>query len=267
MHVTVGALLVRDGTEALLMKHLMYRITLQPGGHLEPTDRTLVGAALRELSRETGIDPGQVVPVSAHPVYVEFGRAPARPAKSESDHCHLHFGCLFTTAYADVGRLQESEVAGAAWCPLDLAERLVGAGSRGRSPPRPESGNPSTTESSRGAGREDAVAGDTGVRTFGVIPPSGGGDHEPARHRDVVWPGLGGGLGEDRHFLLVGEGALGVGEDGDGQPGRPRRWDIRCSRGRVVITLACSRPMPGQLFPSRRATSGRGVVQPVSGTS
>ncbi|WP_229871847.1 NUDIX domain-containing protein [Streptomyces longisporoflavus] len=62
MHVTAGALLVRDGTEALLIKHLVYRITLQPGGHLEPTDRTLVGAALRELSRETGIDPGQVVP-------------------------------------------------------------------------------------------------------------------------------------------------------------------------------------------------------------
>lgn len=126
MHVTAGALLVRDGAEVLLIEHLAYGITLQPGGHLEPTDETLVGAALRELSEETGIDPGQVVPVSAHPAYVEFGRVPARPAKGEPDHYHLDFGYVFTTADAEVGRIQESEVTGAAWYPLDLAERLVG---------------------------------------------------------------------------------------------------------------------------------------------
>ncbi|WP_373312636.1 NUDIX domain-containing protein [Streptomyces candidus] len=49
------------------MEHLAYGITLQPGGHLEPTDTTLVGAAILELSQETGIDPAQNVPVSAHP--------------------------------------------------------------------------------------------------------------------------------------------------------------------------------------------------------
>ncbi|MFB8085966.1 NUDIX hydrolase [Streptomyces sp. NPDC055992] len=126
MHVTAGALLVRDGADVLLIDHLAYGITLQPGGHLEPTDTTLVGAALRELSEETGIDPGQVTLVSAHPAYIEFGRVPARPAKGEPDHYHLDFGYAFTTADAEVGRIQESEVTGAAWYPLDLAERLVG---------------------------------------------------------------------------------------------------------------------------------------------
>ncbi|MFE2163939.1 hypothetical protein ACFXB3_02470 [Streptomyces sp. NPDC059447] len=38
MHVTVGALLVRNGAEVLLIEHLAYGLTLQPGGHLEPTD-------------------------------------------------------------------------------------------------------------------------------------------------------------------------------------------------------------------------------------
>ncbi|OEJ22308.1 NUDIX hydrolase [Streptomyces subrutilus] len=126
MHVTAGALLVRDGAEVLLIEHLAYGVTLQPGGHLEPTDKTLVGAALRQLSEETGLDPGQVVPVSAHPAYVEFGQVPARPAKVEPDHYHLDFGYVFATADAEVGRIQESEVTGAAWYPLDLAERLVG---------------------------------------------------------------------------------------------------------------------------------------------
>ncbi|MGQ4402198.1 NUDIX hydrolase [Streptomyces hayashii] len=126
MHVTAGALLVRDHAEVLLIEHLAYGITLQPGGHLEPTDTTLVGAALRELSEETGIDPGQVALVSAHPAYVEFGPVPARPEKGEPDHYHLDFGYVFTTADAEVGRIQESEVTGAAWYPLDVAERLVG---------------------------------------------------------------------------------------------------------------------------------------------
>src|SRR5258708_6770879 len=57
MHVTVGALLVRRGAEVLLVDHLAYGIHLQPGGHLEPTDATLIGAAVRELVEETGVDP------------------------------------------------------------------------------------------------------------------------------------------------------------------------------------------------------------------
>ena len=80
MHVTAGALLVRR-TEILLVEHRAYRIVLQPGGHLEPADVTLAGAAKRELAEETGIDPGTVSCVSQTPVYVEYGRVPARPGE------------------------------------------------------------------------------------------------------------------------------------------------------------------------------------------
>lgn len=93
MHVTAGVLLVR-GAEVLLVEHRAYGIVLQPGGHLEPTDVTLTGAAERELVEETGIDPGTVFRVSETPVYVEYGRVPARPEKDEPDHFHLDFGCL-----------------------------------------------------------------------------------------------------------------------------------------------------------------------------
>jgi 8-oxo-dGTP pyrophosphatase MutT (NUDIX family) len=126
MHVTVGALLTRRGEEVLLVGHRAYGITLQPGGHLEPTDTTLIGAAVRELAEETGIDPDTVVAVSQAPVYVEYGRVPARPQKDEPEHFHLDFGYAFTTAAGDVGCVQESEVTSAAWYPLDEAERLVG---------------------------------------------------------------------------------------------------------------------------------------------
>jgi hypothetical protein len=46
MHVTAGVLLVR-GAEILLVEHRAYGIVLQPGGHLEPADVSLAGAAER----------------------------------------------------------------------------------------------------------------------------------------------------------------------------------------------------------------------------
>jgi 8-oxo-dGTP pyrophosphatase MutT (NUDIX family) len=113
MHVTAGALLVRGDAEILLVEHLAYGITLQPGGHLEPTDTTLIGAAVRELAEETGVDPGKVFPALQTPVYIEYGRVPARPEKDEPDHCHLDIGYSFVTADADVGGIQGSEVRGA----------------------------------------------------------------------------------------------------------------------------------------------------------
>jgi 8-oxo-dGTP pyrophosphatase MutT (NUDIX family) len=125
MHVTAGALLVR-GAEILLVEHRAYGIVLQPGGHLELADATLAGAAERELVEETGIDPGTVSCVSQTPVYVEYGRVPARPEKDEPDHFHLDFGYAFTTADGDVGCIQESEVRSAGWYPLAVAKRLVG---------------------------------------------------------------------------------------------------------------------------------------------
>ncbi|MEV0143721.1 MULTISPECIES: NUDIX domain-containing protein [unclassified Nonomuraea] len=129
MHVTVGALLVRgnaDDAEILLVEHRAYGITLQPGGHLEPTDPALIDAAVRELVEETDVDPGMVFPASQVPVYIEYGRMPARPAKDEPEHHHLDIGYAFVTAHADVGRIQESEVTGAGWYPFAEAERLVG---------------------------------------------------------------------------------------------------------------------------------------------
>lgn len=128
MHVTVGALLVRGDAEVLLIQHLAYGITLQPGGHLEPTDDDLCAAALRELTEETGLSPAGVLPASQTPVYIEYGQVPARPDKDEPAHHHLDLGFAFRTVHAnvDVGRLQESEVTGAAWYPLASAERLVG---------------------------------------------------------------------------------------------------------------------------------------------
>lgn len=125
LHITTGALLVRCG-EVLLVNHRAYGLLLQPGGHLEPTDQTLIGAAARELAEETGVDLDQIREVSQNPVYIEFGRVPPRAEIAEPEHFHLDLGYCFSTASADIGDIQESEVTSAAWYPLPTAERLVG---------------------------------------------------------------------------------------------------------------------------------------------
>jgi hypothetical protein len=48
------------------------------------------------------------------------------PLHTASAGRNLDIGYSFVTAHADVGRIQESEVRGAAWYPLAVARRLVG---------------------------------------------------------------------------------------------------------------------------------------------
>lgn len=63
---------------------------------------------MRESTEESGIDPARIRPASPLPVYVEYGRVPARPVKNELAHFHLDIGFAFTAAAGtQVGRVQE----------------------------------------------------------------------------------------------------------------------------------------------------------------
>jgi 8-oxo-dGTP pyrophosphatase MutT (NUDIX family) len=126
LHVTLGALLVRAGTEILLIRHRAYGLTLQPGGHAEPDDPTLVAGALRELAEETGLDPAKTGCVSQVPAYVEYGMVPPRPEKNEPAHYHLDIGFLFATDDAEIGQIQLEEVNAASWHPLSEIEERLG---------------------------------------------------------------------------------------------------------------------------------------------
>ncbi|SCK31816.1 NUDIX hydrolase [Streptomyces sp. WMMB 322] len=56
-HLTASALVVDPaGGRVLLTLHRKLRMWLQMGGHCEPEDTTLAGAALREAQEESGID-------------------------------------------------------------------------------------------------------------------------------------------------------------------------------------------------------------------
>ncbi|NLU67258.1 NUDIX hydrolase [Streptomyces sp. HNM0574] len=71
-HLTASALVIDPaGGRVLLTLHRKLRMWLQMGGHCEPEDTTLAGAALREATEESGIEgltllPGGPVRLDRH---------------------------------------------------------------------------------------------------------------------------------------------------------------------------------------------------------
>ncbi|WP_329822495.1 NUDIX hydrolase [Streptomyces sp. JV176] len=117
-HATAGAILAGPAGHILHVHHLALETWLLPGGHLETVDDTLVEAALRELTEETGIPADAVTTVTHRPVHIDVHPIPANDAKGEPDHQHIDFRFLFRTT-ADIGQLQAEEVTGAAWRDAD----------------------------------------------------------------------------------------------------------------------------------------------------
>ncbi|MBT2383581.1 NUDIX domain-containing protein [Streptomyces sp. ISL-11] len=117
-HATAGAILAGQDGRVLHIHHLALDTWLLPGGHLEAEDETLLDAALRELSEETGIPSDAVTPMSDCPIHIDVHLIPASDAKGEPEHQHFDFRFLFRTT-AEVGQLQAEEVTDAAWRDID----------------------------------------------------------------------------------------------------------------------------------------------------
>ena len=115
-HVTASAIVQNVG-RVLAIEHRKYDgLWLQPGGHIEAgKDRTLYGAALRELGEEAGVR--DVRPVSTEPIHVAVHRVPDFP--DQPAHIHVDFRFGFSTIVTEL-RHDGAETGGAVW--MDAAD-------------------------------------------------------------------------------------------------------------------------------------------------
>jgi 8-oxo-dGTP pyrophosphatase MutT (NUDIX family) len=131
-HATAGAILANQSRRILHIRHLALNRWLLPGGHLENGDTSLLDAALRELTEETGIPLAAITPAGDQPLHVDIHPIPANHAKGEPDHQHIDFRFLFHTT-TDTTDLRAEEVSDAAWLDTDtiadahLRQRITNA--------------------------------------------------------------------------------------------------------------------------------------------
>jgi 8-oxo-dGTP pyrophosphatase MutT (NUDIX family) len=98
------------GLRTCLVEHVKLERSLQPGGHVEPTDLSLEAAALREAQEETALEL-EPHPTALRPFDLDIHRIPEHAG--EPEHFHLD------VRYLLVGRGDPCD--GAAW--YDLGTR------------------------------------------------------------------------------------------------------------------------------------------------
>ncbi|WP_037627696.1 NUDIX hydrolase [Streptomyces aureus] len=139
-HVTCSAVVVDRQGRVLHIRHRASGgLMLPPGGHIEPEDRTLLAAALREVSEEAGIAPSALCltpQLLGSPIDIDVHDVDANPVKGEPAHRHYDVRYVFYLAGEEPPTitLQDEEVSDARWLAVEevtsptLRAKLLQAG-------------------------------------------------------------------------------------------------------------------------------------------
>jgi 8-oxo-dGTP pyrophosphatase MutT (NUDIX family) len=119
-HFTASAfVLCPERRRVLLVHHQKLGRWLQPGGHVEPTDESLLDAARREVAEETGV---VAAPLSGSAIFdVDIHSIPA----TAKDGAHLHFDVRYAFVAEGLDLSASPEVLGARWVELAAVPRLT----------------------------------------------------------------------------------------------------------------------------------------------
>ena len=95
-HITASAYVLNPAKDSLLLlKHKALKIWLQPGGHVDETDTSLLDASLREAEEETGLSKQNLSRVNDLIFDVDSHSIPANEKKNEPPHVHHDISYLF----------------------------------------------------------------------------------------------------------------------------------------------------------------------------
>lgn len=113
-HLTASALVISsDGEQVVLTKHPKAGLWLQTGGHCEPEDATLAGAALREAHEESGITGLQIDPV---PVLLSRHEVPFCGPVQPAHHLDVQFMAVAPDGAEPVISEESDDLR---WCSVD----------------------------------------------------------------------------------------------------------------------------------------------------
>lgn len=122
-HITAsGYIYSREDNKLLLLEHKALNKFLQPGGHSELSDNTILDTAKREIKEETGLENLENVNIAIDenvPIDINTHFIPANPKKNEGDHYHNDFRYLFIVQKASDVKIDETESNGYKWVPVD----------------------------------------------------------------------------------------------------------------------------------------------------
>ena len=112
-HITASTVVLSsDGSQVLLTLHAKAKLWFQFGGHCEPSDRTLAGAAEREAREESGLPSFTLDPV---PVQLSAHQVPFCHPDGAVDHLDVRF--VAVAPYVDPTVSEES--LDVRWFPVD----------------------------------------------------------------------------------------------------------------------------------------------------
>lgn len=138
-HVCCSGLVLNEAQDKILfIHHKAMDFWMQPGGHFDATDTSLLDAAEREVREETGLTGLQLHPwhlVRAVPFDIHTHAIGARPEKNEGDHFH-HDHVFLLIAKDSATTLQAEEINDARWIPLKELSNYPGLRLRDRFLPK-----------------------------------------------------------------------------------------------------------------------------------
>lgn len=119
-HFTASAFVVcPERRRVLLVHHAKLQRWLQPGGHVETGDQSLMSAAKREVAEETGVS--AIVPLLDGVFDIDIHAIPERPKEGP----HQHFDVRYAFAASSAELVASQEVRGARWVDFARVQELT----------------------------------------------------------------------------------------------------------------------------------------------
>ncbi len=118
-HITASAFVISPSAEHLLLIfHSKLGRWLQPGGHIDSSDPSLLAAATREAREETGLS--DLSPLSQDIVHLDIHAIPPRGAPGDERHeaSHEHFDVRYVFCSRDAEPRPGSDALDARWVRL-----------------------------------------------------------------------------------------------------------------------------------------------------